>query len=204
MDADASHVWKFRVSGSDEVWNRSMANFRLELVKAYTLPDLADVMCDRLTAWQNNAASTVQASHFLGLKATIDAQDRVGGQAMLEGLLVHGWAEAQHRNLVWRKKRRMGKRWLLSIIQILWDVAWDLWDHRNSIVLHDSDTNIASQQQCWEMRRKSEGAKAQSHVRQNGYFNQGWFKYWHYARAPRLTAGVLKAFAAVDKKTTNH
>ena len=66
-----------------------MAHFQQELVRAYTLPDLAEVLCDRLTAWRNNVAPTGQASNFLGLRATIDAQDRVGWQAMLEGLPVH-------------------------------------------------------------------------------------------------------------------
>jgi hypothetical protein len=87
------------------------------------------------------------------LRATIDAQDKVGWQAMLEGLPVHGWAEVQHRYLVWRKKRRTGKRWLSSIIQKLWDVAWDLWDHRNRI-LHDTDTNLAAQQQRREIEEE--------------------------------------------------
>ena len=127
-----------------------MANFRQELVRAYTLPDLEEVLCERLTAWRNNVAPTLEASHFLGLRVTIDAQDRVGWQAMLEGLPVHGWAEVQHRYLVRREKRRTGKRCLSSIIQKFWGVAWDLWDHRNSI-LHDTDTNLASQQQCREI-----------------------------------------------------
>jgi hypothetical protein len=153
MDEDATHVWKCRGSGSDEVWDKAMANFKHELVKAFTLPDLAEVMCDRLTSWRNDVEPSTQASSFLGLRATIDAQDRVGWQAMLEGLPVHGWAEVQHRYLVWRKKRRTGKRWLASIIQKLWDVAWDLWDHRNRI-LHDTDTNLAAQQQRREIEEE--------------------------------------------------
>jgi hypothetical protein len=35
----------------------------------------------------------------------------------------------------------------------MWDVAWDLWDHRNGI-LHDKDVNIAEQQQNKEVEEE--------------------------------------------------
>jgi hypothetical protein len=35
-------------------------------------------------------------------------------------------------------RRRTGLRWLTALIQKLWDVAWDMWDHRNR-VLHDQE-----------------------------------------------------------------
>jgi hypothetical protein len=30
--------------------------------------------------------------------------------------------------------RRTGLRWLTALIQKLWDVAWDMWDHRNRVL----------------------------------------------------------------------
>jgi hypothetical protein len=122
-----------------------MDQFKKELVMAHTLPNLADVLCNRLSAWRYNVTPTVSVSNFLGLRQTIEDQERVGWQAMLAGIPVIGWAEVQQRYLVWRKKRKTGKRWLSAIIQKLWNVAWDMWDHQNSI-LHDSDINEAEQQ----------------------------------------------------------
>jgi hypothetical protein len=122
-----------------------MGKFKDELVKLHTLPNLVEVLCNRLTAWRHDLEPTVKVSHFLGLWATIEHQERVGWQAMLEGMPVQSWEEVQQRYFAWRKKQQTGKRWLVAIIQKLWDVAWDLWEHRNSI-LHDSDMNVAEQQ----------------------------------------------------------
>jgi hypothetical protein len=144
LDEDATHVWKCRGNGADAVWTKSMERLKREMTQACTLPNLIEVLCDQLTAWRNDVEPTVPVSNFLGLRATIAEQDKVGWQAMLEGLPVVGWAEVQQRYLEWRKKRRTGKRWLASVIQKLWDVAWVMWDHRNRI-LHDTEVNEAEQ-----------------------------------------------------------
>jgi hypothetical protein len=123
-----------------------MGKFKDELVKLHTLPNLVEVLCDCLTAWRHDLEPTVEESHFLGLWTMIENQEKVGWQAMLEGMPVQGREDVQQRYFVWRKKRQTaGKRWLVAINQKLWDVAWDLWEHRNSI-LHESDRNVAEQQ----------------------------------------------------------
>jgi hypothetical protein len=52
-----------------------------------------------------------------------------------------GWSEVQHRYYE-LDSRRTGLRWLTALIQKLWDVAWDMWDHRNR-VLHDQEHSVA-------------------------------------------------------------
>jgi hypothetical protein len=37
------------------------------------------------------------------------------------------------------KSKRLGKRWISALIQNLWEVAWDLWDYRNSILHHQEN-----------------------------------------------------------------
>ena len=149
-DEDAAHVWKCRGHGADDIWTKAMENLKVTLVKACTHPNIIEVLIDRLTAWRYDLEPSIPVSNFLGLRATIECQDRIGWQAMLEGTPVIGWAEVQQRYLEWRKKRRTGKRWLLAVIQKMWDVAWDLWDHRNGI-LHNKEVNIAEQQQDREV-----------------------------------------------------
>jgi hypothetical protein len=65
-----------------------MERLKQEMTQACTLPNLIEVLCNRLTAWRNDVAPTVPVSNFLGLRATIAEQDNVGWQAMLEGLPV--------------------------------------------------------------------------------------------------------------------
>jgi hypothetical protein len=149
-DEDASHVWKCRGHGADDIWTKAMENLKVALVKACTHPNIVEVLIDRLTSWRYDLEpSSITVSNFLGLRATVECQDRIGWQAMLEGTPVIGWAEVQQRYLEWRKKRRTGS----AVIQKMWDVAWDLWDHRNGI-LHNKEVNIAEQQQDREVEEE--------------------------------------------------
>jgi hypothetical protein len=40
------------------------------------------------------------------------------------------------------KSRRIGKRWVVALIKKMWDIAWDLWEHRNGILYQS--TNVVS------------------------------------------------------------
>jgi hypothetical protein len=72
----------------------------------------------------------------------VQKQDAIGWQSFLEGRPSVGWSEVQHRYYEFLDSRRTGLRWLTALIQKLWDVAWDMWDHRNR-VLHDQEHSVA-------------------------------------------------------------
>jgi hypothetical protein len=46
-------------------------------------------------------------------------------------------------NIIYLGKRNTGERWVRLLIQKIWDVSWDQWDHRNGVV-HKQD-NLVSQ-----------------------------------------------------------
>ena len=57
-----------------------------------------------------------------------------GIEEEMEGHTVQGWVEVWDqcsRMSMWSK--RPGRRWMVAVIQKLWDVAWDLWEQRNGI-----------------------------------------------------------------------
>ena len=142
---DEIHVWLCKGDGVDEMWENSIRKLHLWMLKAKTLPNLAAVICDRLSAWQNNSSPIIQVSFFLGLRDTVKAQEIVGWRAFLEGCPVVGWSEVQQRYYEWIKSKKSGERWLSALIQKVWDVAWDLWDHRNNVA-HDKDSGLRLQQ----------------------------------------------------------
>jgi hypothetical protein len=80
--------------------------------------------------------------NFYALPAVVQKQDAIGWQSFLEGRPLLGWSEVQHRYYEFLDSRRTGLRWLTALIQKLWDVAWDMWDHRNR-VLHDQEHSVA-------------------------------------------------------------
>ena len=137
---DARHVWLCKGEGVQTRWDQSIKKLREWMTMQQTQPNLANVICDRLSAWRLNIEPKVKVLPFLGLRDTVQLQDEVGWQAFLEGTPVKQWAEVQQCYYDWIKSKKSGERWLAAVIQKVWDVAWDLWEHRNSIV-HAKDSS---------------------------------------------------------------
>ena len=123
---DELHVWMCKGEGVEAVWEESIQKRGQWMIKQKTLPNLAAIICDRLSAWRNQASPTVTVSPFLGLRGMVNAQDKVGWRALLEGCPVQGWAEVQQWYFEWIHNWRSGERWLVALIQKLWEVAWDM------------------------------------------------------------------------------
>jgi hypothetical protein len=74
--------------------------------------------------------------------------DRLG----FEGCVAHKWEHIQDAHYTWCRSHKSGRRWTTALIQKLWDVAWDLWEHRigidhakeNAEILHGMATVDAS------------------------------------------------------------
>jgi len=171
-EEDAKHVWVCQGEGVDAVWSCALQKLHRWMIEQKTLPNLADVICDRLSAWRSNSLPSVEVTGFLGLRGTVEAQDRVGWRALLEGLPVPGWAEVQHRFYLWMGIRKTGERWVVALIHKVWEVAWDLWDHRNR-VLHDSDTSLIKQQREQEIMAQFEAGAHSVTAEARVLFRQG-------------------------------
>jgi hypothetical protein len=115
--------------------------------------NMADVICDRLSAWRYDVASTVVHANLFGIQAAVENQEQTGWQSFLEGTPAKGWCDAQQAYLASIGSRKTGLRWLTALIIKLWDVAWDQWQHRNGI-LHDNETNILLAQEAHLIREQ--------------------------------------------------
>jgi hypothetical protein len=152
---DARHVWRCPAPSVTPVWDQTLGRLRRWMESVETQPGICDAICSYLSAWRTDAqVPSSQQFTYLGLPAAIDAQSRIGWQALLEGCLVCEWAAVQQSYYTWIGSRRTGRRWVSLLIRKLWDTAWDLWEHRNGIVhrasvnsghLHSVHTSIRHQ-----------------------------------------------------------
>jgi hypothetical protein len=55
----------------------------------------------------------------------------VGWRVFLEGGLLKEWASKQQDYYDWLDKKNTGKRWTTTLIKKLWEISWDMWEHRN-------------------------------------------------------------------------
>jgi hypothetical protein len=70
----------------------------------------------------------------------------MGWEAASAGCWAQGWAKEQDDWCRFEHSGFMGKRGLTAIIEKLWDLAWDMWEHRNH-VLHKEHKALLRQQE---------------------------------------------------------
>jgi hypothetical protein len=136
---DAAHVWICPHQTNVEVWDRSFTHLRRSFNELGTCPQLRDAVLLRLGQWSRQQPFSPAVFTFPGLQDALNKQDLLGWRAVFEGCWAAEWVDIQDCYFKWQDKRNSGRRWLVAIIQKLWDVAWDLWDQRNHHI-HQIDT----------------------------------------------------------------
>ena len=143
-EEDAQHVLQCRGVGVEQAWEIALESLEQRCIDLNTDPNIVEGLLQRLRQWRTGTTSSDEFETTPDTQQAFDNQDGIGWQALLEGAPAKGWSDAQQRYYDLLGKRNTGKRWLTAIIQKLWDVAWDLWDHRNN-VLHKKDDGVLRQ-----------------------------------------------------------
>jgi hypothetical protein len=132
------HVWKCQEPAVFFVWALLMSLLSNWMQKVHAAKDIAFWIIQCLTEWRTSELFSTAQSDMPGLLQAIAAQDRIGWWlAFFEGCIAIEWAGVQEAHFLWLGHRNTGKRWAtMSLIVKLWEVAWDLWDHRNQVKKH--------------------------------------------------------------------
>jgi hypothetical protein len=91
-----------------------------------TDPVIVDQLCKGLQLWYQG-----ENLHVVDPRPLIIAQCNLGWDAFLEGFISKEWGEQQQAYYVSKNSRKTGYRWTVALILKLWNIAWDLWSHRN-------------------------------------------------------------------------
>ena len=97
-------------------------------------PSFSAALISSLNSWYKDPA-TIQlpSPHWDHITTKlIAAQNNIGWQLCLEGCVHKSWEETIDKYLQSLDSKKTGKRWITSLIKKLWDVAWDMWEHRNA------------------------------------------------------------------------
>ena len=129
----STHVLQYTGEGTGGIWEKAIKSFRQHLAEQLTNNQVADLICASLSAWRQGIQPRQPRSYLLGLQQAFVEQTDIGWGAALEGRWSELWVEIQERHFRKLKKQRSGKRWLTTIIRKLWNIAWDLWQHRNDV-----------------------------------------------------------------------
>jgi hypothetical protein len=159
MREDAAHVWQCQGEGVSDVWDKSLVDLETWFAKMNTDPDIKYALLSHLKSWRD--AQPQSASNPFLLEDILTCQSRIGWRRFFEGWIVKDWTDAQQAYYKISKSLRSGRRWTIELIKKLWDVAWDLWEHRNSI-LH-KEQNVVTTQVSRSLNRQVSSAYTDLH-----------------------------------------
>ena len=71
----------------------------------------------------------------------LTAQFNIGWKLCIEGCIHKSWEDIMNNYLISLDAKTTGRRWITALIKKLWDVAWDMWQHRND-ALHKEQNNL--------------------------------------------------------------
>jgi hypothetical protein len=97
-----------------------------------------------LNQWRRDERSE-WSSYPEWLRNIILKQSSCGWRNFFEGFLIQEWREAMVKQLHKIGSSRSPKRWMSALIRRLWQIAWDLWEHRNGY-LHAKDDSLLIRQ----------------------------------------------------------
>ena len=153
----AEHVW-ICMGDTNELWGKAMEDLQFHLQAMETDPEITQAILRGLNNWRsgeaNNRAENGRATN------AIKVQTELGWKPFFEGRVVKEWRSLQQQYLTKISSRRSGKRWLVALIEKMWQIAWDLWEHRNGI-LHGQENHLASEKLDKEITTVYHQARAQ-------------------------------------------
>jgi hypothetical protein len=96
-----------------------------------------------LDSWQYDRPPNLRTLQAW-IEPAITHQSELGWRNLLEGIPSQQWQETQRVYFSRIGSARSPKRWTIAMIKKMWDVAWNMWEHRNGI-LHDKEQSIILQ-----------------------------------------------------------
>ena len=133
VSEDSAHVWRCPGFGAHALWETSINHLLQWMHSVDTHPDIIETIHKYLSSWHSSSPF-----EFVCPNSTYQAlsdQQVVGGRRFFE---VKSWTEIQQHYYSLIHSRRSGRRWTIELIKRLWQIAWDIWQHRND-VLHEKE-----------------------------------------------------------------
>jgi hypothetical protein len=122
-----THVLLCPAPKAQQQWDSSITTLTTWLTKAQTLPNLQRAILSGTQSWRHQTPPPIAAYNWPGINDIVIRQTRLGWRAFLEGAILCDWAAKQHDHYEWLKRKNTGKRWVTTLIKMLWELSWNMW-----------------------------------------------------------------------------
>ena len=154
---DVDHILRCQSAGAIEVWQQSVSNILEWLHANNSCPDLANLAINILSSFKSNQPVTLHDNVlFDGVFKVFTAQKSIGWRLFIDGCFSYEWAKVQQEYLDWMGSRKSGKKWVANLICQLWDLQWNTWMHRNSVLHNTPIVELMSGTACLDQALRHE------------------------------------------------
>lgn len=127
-----SHVILCTDVRATTVWETTLTKLDSWMLKKHTNPILQRIILQRLRDW--HSGRHVSACPWdCTFKEALKNQDDIGWYPFLMGHVSNHWKGVQQDYYNSLALDNTGKQWVKQLILQLFNISWDMWDHRNNI-----------------------------------------------------------------------
>ena len=105
-----------------------------------TDPSITDALCNGLNQWHQHGNVPDTATDSL-----MSDQNIIGWNGVLEGCFSKKWEERQDQYFLANTSKRSGFKWQVELCKRIWQIPWDLWQHRNRVEHANDQQNLIQQ-----------------------------------------------------------
>jgi hypothetical protein len=91
-EESTTHVWLCPDPEANFLWEKSLRQLKNWMLTQRTPVLLAQIICERLSAWRSNTIPTLKATPYSQLVKVLKLQDAMGWQSFFEGTPALGWS----------------------------------------------------------------------------------------------------------------
>jgi hypothetical protein len=144
LHEDARHVWICPAEEALDVWKECMDRMTIWFPSVSTDRVLVRAILQGLQNWCLGGHSE-RPEFEEGIQECLVKQDAIGWPLFFKGFIHPGWAECQQEYYNRIGSGKTGDKWLSLLIQRVWEIARELWRHRNK-VMHSTDNPNSTQE----------------------------------------------------------
>lgn len=144
----SEHVLRCPHPEATRVWERALQSFEAHLKRSKTDPTIVTAIIQNMQRWREGEAP-MENHQTSTVRQALQEQSVLGWRSFIEGLPSKKWAEAQATHAQRRKQRQQRfspGQWASRLIRWVWEIPWQMWEHRNNI-LHESGVIDPSMQE---------------------------------------------------------
>lgn len=128
----AAHVLRCHNPRAITVWETTLTKLDTWMLQKRTNPVVRTAILQRLREWHTGTPIS-PAEWDCSFKTTLKTQNDIGWYPFLLGHVSNSWHEVQQAYYTSLNLDNTGKQWVRQLIIQLFNISWDMWEHRNAI-----------------------------------------------------------------------